>query len=409
MNKQASIAYRLRPNKAVDRELFLSLLGRLGAKLRLEKYTYIGLGGPFMEDFRLVHSRIGIDKMFCVESEKAVHLRQAFNRPVESVECIHDTIEHYLETTEFTTPVIAWLDYATPETVVHQLETFAQQLCELPIGSIVRITLNANPTSLGKPPSELMAVVLPGEQTEGAMGVAGEEVRTATDVVIEEAKPPTVPATQNPLPAVAVAEVETKPVVVAAAEEAKQPVAPAIAVAEAKPDAVPAVEEPKPAAKITEIEWRLARYKERLGGFCPNGITPDDMTHRKFGRSLLEALRLHAEREVLDHKERKLIWALATHYSDGQAMVTCTAIVVPSEDQEVGQIVQEWQYVSTPQNPLRLDMPALTTLERLTMESTQNPKERMGYELPKSDMGEDPFETFKRFYRVYPHFARVDV
>ena len=58
----SSLPYRLRPNKAVDRELFLSLLMRLTPKLGLEKYHYVGLGGPFLEDFRLLHSRIGIGR-----------------------------------------------------------------------------------------------------------------------------------------------------------------------------------------------------------------------------------------------------------------------------------------------------------------------------------------------------------
>ena len=330
MSQGSSVAYRLRPNKAVDRELFLSLLGRLSARLRLEQYSYVGLGGPFLEDFRLIHARIGIDTLICVESEEAVYRRQSFNRPIESMQCVHAKLEEYLEATEFNAPVVLWLDFTEPKTVVNQIEAFARQASELPMYSIVRITLNANPTSLGKPPARQMAVALPGEENKAG----GSE---------------------------------------------------------------------------TELEWRLARFKERLGGSAPSGLLPDAMTHRNFGPSLLEALRLCAEREILDHPERKLVWALATHYSDGQAMITATAVVVSDGDQEVQSIVESWPYFSTPSEPLRLDVPALSTIERLTMESTANPKERMGYELPVSDMGEDPFEAFKRFYRVYPHFARVDL
>ena len=63
MSKASSLPYKLRPNKAVDRELFLSLLCRLGAHLMVERYKYIGLGGPFLEDFRLLHKRTGIKEM----------------------------------------------------------------------------------------------------------------------------------------------------------------------------------------------------------------------------------------------------------------------------------------------------------------------------------------------------------
>ena len=38
------------------------------------------------------------------------------------------------------------------------------------------------------------------------------------------------------------------------------------------------------------------------------------------------------------------------------------------------------------------------------MESNHNPKGQMGFELPKSDMGEDPFVVFKKFSQIYPHF-----
>ena len=90
-------------------------------------------------------------------------------------------------------------------------------------------------------------------------------------------------------------------------------------------------------------------------------------------------------------------------------MVTATAIVVARADVEIKTIVEAWPYFAEPKNPLRLDMPALSTLERLIMESNQNPQEKMDYELPQSDMGENPFDAFRRFYRVYPHFARVDL
>ena len=75
MSTGSSLPYRLRPNKAVDRELFLSLLMRLAPKFALERYHYVGLGGPFLEDFRMIHGRLGIAKMTCIETEEQVHKR----------------------------------------------------------------------------------------------------------------------------------------------------------------------------------------------------------------------------------------------------------------------------------------------------------------------------------------------
>lgn len=43
------------------------------------------------------------------------------------------------------------------------------------------------------------------------------------------------------------------------------------------------------------------------------------------------------------------------------------------------------------------------------MESNGNAEAVMGFELPKSDMGENPFEVFKKFHRIHPHFSRVEL
>lgn len=79
MSSGSSLPYRLRQNKSVDRELFLGLLGRLAATLKLEDYQYVGLGGPFLEDFRLIHARLGLKDLVCIEAEENVHKRQLFN------------------------------------------------------------------------------------------------------------------------------------------------------------------------------------------------------------------------------------------------------------------------------------------------------------------------------------------
>lgn len=50
-----------------------------------------------------------------------------------------------------------------------------------------------------------------------------------------------------------------------------------------------------------------------------------------------------------------------------------------------------------------------STLERLTMESNDDAQAMMGFELPTSNMGENPFDVFKKFYRIYPHFSRVEL
>lgn len=331
MSTGSSLPYRLRPNKAVDRELFLSLLTRLTPTLGLEKYHYVGLGGAFLEDFRLVHARLGITKMTCIETDEQVHKRQLFNRPIASIVCVHARLEDYLDTHEFDTPAIIWFDYTDPKGITTQIERFAQTIGTVPIGSVLRVTLNANPTSLGKPDPNDLSVEVEGEASEDR------------------------------------------------------------------------------ALKPTIQEWRLARFKERLGALFPSGLTADGMTFKTYGLSLLRALKLAVENEALSFRDRQIVWALATHYADGQPMVTATLVVCSSEDQAIEKLVKSWEFYTTTDAPHRLALPALSTLERLTMESNNNAQVKLGFDLPESDMGENPFEAFKKFYRMYPHFSRVEL
>jgi len=331
MSTGSSLPYRLRPNKAVDRELFLSLLMRLAPKMGLEKYHYIGLGGPFLEDFRLVHARLGLCRMTCVESEKEVHKRQLFNRPIASLDCVHATLEDYLDQHDLDEPAIIWFDYTEPRRIITQIERFAQTIGMVPIGSVLRVTLNANPESLGKPDANEISV----EINDAESSDRGQK-----------------PTTQ---------------------------------------------------------EWRLARFKERVGYLFPSGLVAEGMTQKKYGLSVLRVLKLAVEKESLNFSDRRIVWGLATHYRDGQAMVTAALVVCPADDLSVEELLRGWDFHSTPDAPHLLDLPALSTLERLTMESTDNVREKLSFNLPKSDMGGDPFSVFKKFYRIYPHFSRVEL
>lgn len=331
MKSGSSIPYRLRPNKAVDRELFLALLVRLAPKLGLEKYHYVGLGGSFLEDFRLVHGRLGVVRMTCIEIEKEVHQRQKFNRPIATIDCVHKTLEDYLDENDFDTPTIIWFDYTDPRSITTQIERFARTIGTVPLGSILRVTLNANPESLGKPDPKDLSVELAGEASESRANL------------------PTIQ------------------------------------------------------------EWRLARFKERLGDLFPSGLKAEGMTHKTYGPSLLRVLKLAVDHEALSFRDRRIVWAFATHYADGQPMITATLVVAPKDDTAIEELVTGWEFHTTTDAPHRLDLPALSTLERLTMESNLDAKARLGFELPKSDMGIDPFEVFKKYYRIFPHFSRVEL
>ena len=57
------IPYHLRHNKSIDREVFLEGLSLLSKKIDVKEYTYIGFGGPMLEDFRIMHSRTSLSNL----------------------------------------------------------------------------------------------------------------------------------------------------------------------------------------------------------------------------------------------------------------------------------------------------------------------------------------------------------
>jgi hypothetical protein len=161
--------------------------------------------------------------------------------------------------------------------------------------------------------------------------------------------------------------------------------------------------------KPTTQEWRRERLKERLGTLFPNDLSADGMTQKNYGRSILRVVKLAVDREALNFRDRRIVWALATHYKDGQAMVTAALVVCRVDDTEIEELVKGWEFYATTEDPHRLDLPALSSLERLTMESSDNPQDRMKFQLPMSEMEEDPLSNFKKYYRIYPHFSRVEL
>ncbi|MBW5284474.1 O-methyltransferase [Burkholderia gladioli] len=150
MSAGGTIPYHLRQNKAIERNLFVDLLARVGRDKNISDYTYIGFGGPFLEDFKHLHSALRISKMISLEVDENVYYRQVFNQPVSCVGLFHQASGTFVDDYDFSEPVIVWFDYATPDIGVQLVET--QKLVEkLKHGDVFKVTVNANPQTLGMP------------------------------------------------------------------------------------------------------------------------------------------------------------------------------------------------------------------------------------------------------------------
>lgn len=138
--------YHLRLNKAVDRLTLIDAMRRWVKLDDLSKYTYYGMGGPYLEDFRLLYEFYPEIKMVSVEEDEDTFKRQQFHIP-----CRSSRLE--LKKTEFKSFIaqydpkdeksIFWLDYTGLE--YGNFEDFKVLLGKVAANSVIKITLRSNP------------------------------------------------------------------------------------------------------------------------------------------------------------------------------------------------------------------------------------------------------------------------
>jgi len=158
-----SLPYHLRLNKNIERQVLIDLLTRVSSYKAINEYSYISFGGPFLEDFKVLHNQFQVSKMYSIEMSKHVISRQEFNKPSSCISCLNMTsddlvktypfIKHISDTGEETNieingGVILWLDYTAPSELGNQILEFSSMIEKVELGSIVKITVNANPASL---------------------------------------------------------------------------------------------------------------------------------------------------------------------------------------------------------------------------------------------------------------------
>ncbi len=146
-----SPAYHLRTNKGVERLLFLELLRRLDGRLprRIETYQYVGLGGPYLEDFGMIHAAFGNRRMLSLEVKPHVQSRQLINRPYARIQPTLDSTETFVDGYETgNIPMIVWFDYEWQAWKQQLLES-CDLLQKLPPMSIFKITLTGKTDWLG--------------------------------------------------------------------------------------------------------------------------------------------------------------------------------------------------------------------------------------------------------------------
>ncbi len=139
--------YHLRINKTADRFALIEAIRRL-EKLgsRLKEYTYYGLGGPYLEDMRLLYEFCPEIPMVSIENDEETCKRQEFHRPcaARALQLEKNDMKSYICLYEPNDKKsIFWLDY--PRLEYEYFDDFITLLGKLTPGSLVKITLRAHP------------------------------------------------------------------------------------------------------------------------------------------------------------------------------------------------------------------------------------------------------------------------
>ena len=75
------VPYHLRPNKYVDRQIFIDLLHRLDRVRPLSSSVYVSMGGKFLDDHKAIRFAFDLKASVSLEKFAEVVPRQNFNKP----------------------------------------------------------------------------------------------------------------------------------------------------------------------------------------------------------------------------------------------------------------------------------------------------------------------------------------
>ena len=142
----SSPAYHLRPNKAADRFALLETIRRLPmlGGGGLEDYTYFSMGGPYLEDFRLLYEFYPEMSMVSIEKQREIYKRQKFNLPFRTLELVEQDMSSYIRRFDpGDKKSIFWLDYTKLDHSCFQ--DFTALIGTVASYSMIKVTLRADP------------------------------------------------------------------------------------------------------------------------------------------------------------------------------------------------------------------------------------------------------------------------
>lgn len=179
---------------------------------------------------------------------------------------------------------------------------------------------------------------------------------------------------------------------------------------------------------IVKLTIRAARYDKEWKDFQReyDQILPASPDITAIERPLLFAKLLQkmtqiASQKALPASGESIFQILdSSHYSDQTHMLSITGIVCNKREvSEIQQWFKNWHFVNLKWNdPRRIDVPTLSTKERLYLEKYLPTKAKtgrslsraLGYKIDNSYREHiEKLKQYEEFYQYYPYFARVSI
>ena len=349
--------YHLRHNKAVDRFLLVDILRCLPPKV-MAKYLYVGLGGPFLEDFKLLDTFFPELRKLSFETDADTYLRQQFNKPnrlirLENIDMASGLSAHK----DIDEPVVVWLD--STGTSLDVFEDFIEILQSVADCSIVRVTMRLGYKERG-PDLKLIETLRNELKVRiGQVNCAQQEKHLLQEDVSRIVRERISEATCQ-------------------------------------------------TGDFLEISRYLPMdYKERIA--TTNGLVC--VLHEAIHQAAIEALPVNGG--------RKFRLLSASWYSDGVRMLSVTgAVLSVTAEKEFMEYFKGTDFYDAKwsSSPKQIDLPILTPKERLHLNAiipvVDNAgkilQKHLGYKIePKEEESEKEMEMYNQFHRYYPMFAKV--
>lgn len=372
-----NVPYQLRPNKFVERQLFLDVLDFIRVWNGPSRYIYASMGAKFLEDFKLINERFAVAHMISLEMEENTWKRQKFNR-LGFIDCRFQTTGEFVESVDrlmLDRPrhrLIVWLDYAVANQRGEQLGEFRQLVSKMASGDVIKITLNANPQSYRRRASQLTR-----KDFEAYLKDPDSEIFRDFETYMTS--------------------------LLARKDEHGALVDRNLSLSDAEYEAI-----------------CIGNLTDQLGEYLPVGnISSDDLESAAFAQLLLGSIKLAALKGVEGTKQQ-IIPLAAYRYRDGEhQMMTATAIIadenlVAAINQD--EVFDEWPFRSLDWSTVNeVSVPDLSPKERHHLDgmmSSESDTSIIHGNMPfwldaKERVSLSLLEAYLKHYRRYPSFVRV--